>query len=653
MKIDLDRFRDIFFQECEEHLATLESSLLALLETPDDLDLLNAVFRAAHSIKGSSATFGYERVSRFTHAMENLLDRMRGGLVPTTPQRVNLILEAVDMLRALLDAARTGETAEADPTTLTDLLTVAQRAGEFSRGTPPIVRSDDPNKPPAVIRFRPNPDILRQGMDPALVLRDLAHFGEVRQVTTDVSALPGLDRMDPESCWLAWEIHIVTDRRESELRDAFAFVEDGAELSIDIPRRQVRKQPNRPLQTTASNAASREGTIRVATGKVDKIIDLVGELVIAQSMAAQVLSDFSMSRLYELQTAFSDIERFTRELQQRVMGVRMLPVGTVFSRFPRLVHDLAASTGKRIAIDISGEDTELDKGVVESMSDPLMHLIRNAADHGLEMPDERITAGKEEEGRIQLRAYHEGGSVVVEVSDDGRGLDAERIRAKALERGLIRPKDDLTESQIHALVFEPGFSTAQTITDISGRGVGMDVVKKNVEALNGSVSISSEAGRGTSVRIKLPLTLAILDGLLLRVGPEVYVVPLTAIMESLRPLSSQVAVVAGQGEVVLVRGEPIPLVRLHRVFGVLTRITDPTQGLVVLVEHQGKLSALLVDELLGQQQVVIKTLETNFRKVEGVAGATILGDGRAALILDVAGLLALAQTRRLGIERAA
>ncbi len=385
--------------------------------------------------------------------------------------------------------------------------------------------------------------------------------------------------------------------------------------------------------------------MRVATAKVDKLVDLVGEVVIAQSVAGQILSGFSMARLGELLAAFSELERNTRELQERVMAVRMQPIGGVFSRFPRLVRDLASATGKRVALTITGEDTELDKGVIEQLADPLTHLVRNAVDHGIETPEQRRRAGKPEQGMVRLEAFHEEGSVMVEVSDDGRGLDVERIRAKAIERGLIGPEEALEEDEVRALIFRPGFSTAESVSDISGRGVGMDVVRRNVEALNGVIAVASDPGRGSRFRIRLPLTVAILDGQLLKIGAETYVLPLVAIRESIRPRPQQLKEVAGKGEAVLVRGRPLPLIRLHALLGLEGAVTDAASGAVVVVEHEGRGLALLVDELLGQQPVVIKSLESHFRKVEGVMGATILGDGRAAFILDVAGIAHLTGRR--------
>jgi two-component system chemotaxis sensor kinase CheA len=342
-----------------------------------------------------------------------------------------------------------------------------------------------------------------------------------------------------------------------------------------------------------------------------------------------------------LQESIAAIGGYTRELQERAMRIRMMPIAAVFGRFPRLVHDIARSLGKEISLEISGEDTELDKSVVEQIADPLTHLVRNAVDHGIESPDERRRNGKPEAGSLRLSARHLSGSVIVEVVDDGRGLDAGRIRAKAVERGLIAPNAELTDEQVYALIFRPGFSTAETVTNLSGRGVGMDVVKKSVESLGGSVAVESRAGAGSTIRIKLPLTLAVLDGLLVRVGNQTYVLPLVSIVESIRPRPEQVRDVAGRGTVIVLRKEPVPLVRLGILLGEPDAVLDPVQGLVVIVEHECGRAALLVDELIGQQQVVIKSLETNFRRVEGVLGATILGDGRAALILDLAGLCAM------------
>jgi two-component system chemotaxis sensor kinase CheA len=384
----------------------------------------------------------------------------------------------------------------------------------------------------------------------------------------------------------------------------------------------------------------------VATEKVDQLIDLAGELVIAQSMAVEIVNRFSPDRLPELQTALHEVSRNTRELQERVMAMRMLPVATIFSRLPRIVHDVAVAEGKAIRVEVSGEDTELDKSMLEGLTDPLTHLVRNAADHGVETPEQRRTAGKPEEGTIHLRARHEGGSVVIEVSDDGHGLNAARIREKAMERGLLSASEELTLQQIQSFIFHPGFSTVENVSEVSGRGVGMDVVRRNVEALGGAVALASTEGKGTTVSIRLPLTLAILDGQIVRVGEQRYVLPLVSIVESIRPTRAQLRSLAGEGEVVMVRQEPLPLLRLHQLFDVATEVCDPSRGLLAIAEHDSKRFALMVDELLGQQQVVIKNLQANFRRVEGAMGATILGDGRVTLILDIGGLVELSHRKQ-------
>ena len=380
-------------------------------------------------------------------------------------------------------------------------------------------------------------------------------------------------------------------------------------------------------------------TLRVATEKVDRLINLVGELIINQSMLNEVIQDFSMAKLPRLIEAVGEMERASRELQERVMAVRMLPIKHAFGRFPRLVHDLSVSCGKRVELKTSGEETELDKTVIEAIADPLTHLIRNSIDHGMETPEARRLVGKPETGLVALHAFHEGGNIVIEVSDDGRGLNREKILKKAIERGLISEGETLTDDAANNLIFHPGFSTAEKVTDVSGRGVGMDIVKQSVQGLGGSISLSTVSGAGTRFRIRLPLTMAILEGLSLSVGSEVYILPLTSIVESIRPKPGDARVIAGQSEVVLVRGEVLPILRLYQVFGAQPFVTEPTQGLLVIVENDGRKVVLLVDELIGQSQVVIKSLESNYRKVEGIAGATILGDGRVALILDIPGLI--------------
>jgi two-component system chemotaxis sensor kinase CheA len=415
------------------------------------------------------------------------------------------------------------------------------------------------------------------------------------------------------------------------------------EQKVVTPRQVAQALDKQSQEKAAAGRKVESASIRVDTEKIDKLINLVGELVITQSMLSDLSSRFEVEQLPVLRERVAQLEHNTRELQERIMSIRMLPIGTAFNRFPRLVRDLAAHNGKKIQLVLSGEETELDKTVIESIGDPLTHLVRNSADHGLESPEARLAAGKPEQGTIRLNAFHEGGNICITVEDDGRGLNREKILAKAVTQGLIAESDRLTDDQVWALIFRPGFSTADTITDVSGRGVGMDVVKRNIDRLGGTVSIRTAPGRGATFTLKLPLTLAIIEGMTVRVGPELYIVPLVSIVESVQPKPGAVKTIVERGEVVNVRGHYVPVIRLADVFGIASDITDPSKGILVILETEGEQVAVLVDELVGQQQVVVKSLEQNFQKVDGFAGATILGDGTVGFILDVRGLLDLAR----------
>lgn len=668
MMNEFDQFRDVFFEEAAEHIEAMEGALLRLEDRPDDLELLHRIFRGVHSIKGGSGMFGFADLGRFTHLLESLLDRMRGGTVTVAPV-IDLLLRATDALKALLAAAKADLPA---PTTTEQILVALERSlGSHAPGAPsrPQPQSQAPSSSTLYqIGFLPGSNLFRQGIDPLSLLRNLGSLGEVVEVQADLSRLPALAQMDPESCYLAWSVHLRTNKTPDEIKDVFAFVLDSSEVRITAigcadeheAEAQFSEAPDHSDQTAdthpplvypssagvdlqARGESQEISSLRISTEKVDKLINLVGELVIAQSQLTQTARHLSAETLPQLQETVAVLERHTRELQENVLAVRMLPIGSIFSRFPRLVRDLSGALKKKVTLQIVGEETELDKGMLERLVDPLTHLIRNALDHGLETPAERRHAGKDEQGVIRIQATHQGGKVIVEVSDDGRGLPTERIRQKGITLGFLAATDSPSPEQIHTLIFQPGFSTATSVTDVSGRGVGLDVVKKNVDALNGSIGVISEPGRGTRLLLKLPLTLAILDGLSLRVGEQTYLLPLINILESIQPRPEQVKMVLGQGEVLIVRGEVIPLLRLHQLLNIPTQTTDPSQGLTVIVEHDGRVVALLVDELLDQQQVVIKSLETNFRKIDGVTGATILGDGRVALILDIAGLVMLAR----------
>ena len=568
-RMGVDPIVQCFFEEAAELLSDFEACLLRLEETPGDAELLNRIFRSAHTLKGNSGMLGFDEIAHFTHGLEDLLGALREGRRVVTPRVVDTLLASKDTVRSLLAHAQDSSAGQPE-------------AAEIERVL-------------AALRAHLN--------------------GE------DEPALREPAPADTE------------ERTPSE-------VEGAAEHDAEAGSAAQPAQEERRAGTTAAAEAV---SIRVPIEKVDRLINLVGELVITQSMVAQTVSAFTPEKLARLEEAVVQMNRHARELHERMMGIRMLPLKTLFARFPRLVRDLAATSGKQVVLDVSGEETELDKNVIEKIGDPLTHLIRNAVDHGLESPATREAAGKPEVGHVRLQAYQQGGSIYIEVADDGRGIDRERIVAKAIEHGLVAPDQTLTADEAFALVFRPGISTAEKVTEISGRGVGMDVVKRNVGSLGGSITIRSETGKGTRFRIKLPLTLAIMDGQALEVGGEVYLLPLVAITESVRPTADSLHAVAEGAEVVMVRGRALPLIRLARLLGTQPRTEDPTKGLVVIVEHEGRLAALLVDELLGQQQVVIKSLETNFKKMDGIAGATILGDGRVALILDVPGLVALAR----------
>ncbi|MFN8548712.1 MAG: chemotaxis protein CheA [Candidatus Eisenbacteria bacterium] len=639
MRIDVSRFRAAFFEEAAEHLATVERGLIELERAGGEPELLNEIFRCVHSIKGASGSFGLTAIADFTHHFESVLDRLRQGQLQPTAPLVSLLLRAFDVLGGLVRAAQEGGDAPSSTEAVRQELeavlaggapTTVARAGEAAATTTAAVNVSKGAMRRFRIAFRPARDLFRTGMDPLLLLRDLQGLGAVSDLEMDASELPDVGALDPESCYLAWTLTLATDQGEAAIREVFTFVEDLCVLTVEP---QVERSAG-DAPPAFERRAGGDTSIRVATEKVDELINLVGELVISQAMVSEIIEGFTPKRLGELSAAIAAMARNTQDLQARVLAVRMLPVAMVFNRFPRLVRDLAEHCGRAVALEVLGEDTELDKGVIEKLGDPILHLVRNAIDHGIEPPDARVAAGKPVEGHLKLAAYHEGGNVVVEVSDDGRGLDTARIRAKAIERGLLREDEAPTEEQLHALILAPGFSTAEQISDVSGRGVGLDVVRQNVEALNGSIGIESRSGRGTTIRIRLPLTLAILDGLALRVGAQTFIMPLLAIRESFRPRPTELKRVMGQGELVLVRGEPLPLLRLHQLFDIEGAETDAERGLVLVVAGEGVNIGLLVDELMGQSQFVVKSLEQQYRRIEGVMGATILGDGRVALILD-------------------
>ncbi len=691
MSIDMAQFHQVFFEESFEGLEVMESGLMELEPGSADDETINAIFRAAHSIKGGSGTFGFKAIADFTHVMETLLDEMRDGKREVTQDNTDILLRSVDCLREMLEAAQAGDEADAER--------VRQHQRELEQelansGTAPATNESPaaaPDAAPAAgqwrIVFKPEARLFQTANDPLPLLRELRELGELES-EIDLSRVPDFEQLEPEDCYLQWTMTLTGDVEKGQIEEVFAWVEDLCELSIEevqtaasdnpapaseerqmIPQRRAedqgakgadRRQSDRRKSERRGGGGSAQSSIRVETGKIDALINMVGELVITQSMLGllgekiedrQAVTPQDIEKMLD---GLMQLERNTRELQESVMQVRMMPISFTFSRFPRLVRDLSGKLGKKIELRLEGETTEVDKTVIEKIGDPMVHLVRNSLDHGIEMPEERVAAGKPETGTIELNAYHQGGNIVIEIKDDGRGMDKDKLLGKAIERGLVSEDDRLTDQQIYELIFMPGFSTAEVVSDVSGRGVGMDVVRRNIQELGGNVEIDSELGVGTTITIRLPLTLAILDGQTVTVGGENYIIPIISIVESLQVKQEQVSRVGGQGETFRLRDEYIPIIKLYEIFGFADQGAKPLEeGLLVVVEAEGEHVGLFVDDLLGQQQVVIKSLEANYKKIEGFSGATILGDGSVALILDMPGILKLNKNLQLQQERAA
>ncbi len=696
MSIDMSQFHQVFFEECFEGLEVMESGLLTLDMGDIDSEIINTIFRGAHSIKGGSGTFGFTVVAEYTHIMETLLDEMRDGRRKVTQPAVTVLLGSVDCLREMLTAIQNEQDVNnASVAKHKSALEVVLNGGSASETSAPPVEQELTSVELVAdvvadiveedvglveqgwkIAFCPYLDLLKTGNDPVRLFRELNELGELTSIA-NIQDVPGFYELEPEECNISWDLKVVGDISGEEIREIFNWVEGDCEMEIQPLAKAVKAapvvkkvdpepaaaiSPNNPApkpveakpkavvdvkkpdaqdsdNETIKNTA-KASSIRVDTDKIDTLINMVGEVVITQSMLGLIGESFTMDKVSQLKRGLAQLERHTRDLQQSVMNIRMLPISFVFSRFPRLVHDISSKLDKKIVLKLVGENTEVDKAVVELINDPLVHLIRNSLDHGIELPADRVEAGKPDTGTIELKAYHRGGHIVIEIIDDGRGLDKDKLLAKAIEKGLVEENNLLTEKQIFELIFMPGFSTAEQLTDISGRGVGMDVVRRNIQSLGGNIEIISELGKGTTIAIHLPLTLAILDGQSVAVGDETYIVPLVSIIESINITERMLNKVAGKGETFRLRNEYLPVIRMRGIFNVhSSNPAKSTEGVLVIVEGQGELCCLLVDELLGQQQVVIKSLEANYRRVEGVSGATILGDGSVALILDVPGLV--------------
>jgi len=767
MSIDISQFYQVFFEESAEHLAEMERLLLELdVEAPGDEEL-NAIFRAAHSIKGGSGTFGFTDMTEVTHVLENLLDRLRKGEMAPRIEMIDAFLEAADVLKDQLSCHINGTNADPQPAHLVceklraladsetppsvepeaDTATSVDEDAASSSDSAPDMAGVEPQAERFAIEFHPDKSFRKRENALDDLCSELSRLGTltskddlvqdgnsvkekseknkkikkakkgkktvVHQWTLMTTA--GIDAIQDIFAFIAAPDEIVITRLdipagsndsptlasdeddgygffapldasgEEDQNSAYGFFEpvpdqlsdpgyglfeelpsqaeqtpalveegDGFGFFSPLPAHQpetsttpdrpVAKSPEKKIKDkpAAPAAGNGETSIRVSVERVDQLINLVGELVITQAMLAQSAAGVD-SLLYEkLHHGLAQLEHNTRELQDAVMSIRMMPISFVFSRFPRVVRDLASKLNKQVELVTLGENTELDKGLIEKIADPLTHLVRNSLDHGIESPESRMAVGKPPKGTITLSASHQGGNIVIEVIDDGGGLNREKIISKAVERGFS-VSESMPDADVWMLIFEPGFSTADVITDVSGRGVGMDVVKRNITAMGGSIQIASAAGQGTTMTIRLPLTLAILDGMVVALGDGLYVIPLNLIVETLQPKPEDLKKVTGQGHMVHVRGEYLPIIALHKLFNLPTEVTDPCNGVLVLIEAGEKKVALFVDRLVGQQQVVIKSLETNFRKIVGISGATIMGDGTVALILDVATLIRLGQ----------
>lgn len=644
MSLDLSRFHATFFAESLEGLDRVEDDLLQLEQGGASRERLDAIFRVVHSLKGSAGSLGFGVIAELAHEMESVLDKLRQGAASPTAECNNVLLRGVDRLRQWIQDSEAKRTLDAGAGSglIRELQLLQQRQAaaatathEESSGAPVSPQG----KSAYVIVFRPAQDFFHSGNDPARFLEELSHLGEI-QCTADIAALPEIDAYVPTTCYLAWRVTLTTQASAGDIREVFEWVSNCCALEIE-PVNEIQVVQGAASEVapavTAANEARRDAaltTMHVRTEKIDELVNLVGELVITHTMLRQTARHLDAIKDANAVSVLAQLERNVRDIQERVLAIRMMPVSHVFGRFPRLVRDLGMQLGKAIELKISGEQAELDKSVIEQLIDPLTHLVRNALDHGIELPADRMANGKPAKGSLSLHAEHRGGRFVITVTDDGRGINPEMVKRRAMEIGLMQPNDPFDESVMYGMLLKPGFSTAQKVSNLSGRGVGLDVVSENVRKLGGSLEIQSQLGKGTVFTINLPLTLAIVDGMIVGACGERYVIPIAFIRECLQLAAVRVQPVVGQGRVLQLRGDYISVVKLANVC-VLPEGTPSAQPVLVVLEAEGRVIALEVDELLGQDQVVFKSLEANYRKVDYMAGASILGDGRVALILDV------------------
>jgi two-component system, chemotaxis family, sensor kinase CheA len=690
----LEQIRQTFFQECAELLADLETGLMTLQAGEGDADTVNAVFRAVHSVKGGAGAFGLEDLVGFAHVFENTLDDVRSNRIQADEAVLGVLLRSADLLADLvavakgggqnvdparseqlkvdLKACSNGGAAEAPAVAAAPVVPEPQ-ADEFGfvPQTVAFAGLDDFAPAPAagpqgwVVTFRPHDTLYANANDPIVLLRELERIGPCT-MELDVSKLPPLDALEPEKSYLAWTVTVESPCEESKIREVFEFVDGDCDVGISkedcvvntpaaapepapllvlAPVIDLPIKPAAPVveHAPAQAAAQAEGgksqaapTIRVDLERIDRLINLVGELVINQAMLSQRAGENGVPRNSTFGSALDDLEQLTREIQDSVMAIRAQPVKSVFQRMPRLVREVASMTGKQVRLVTEGEATEVDKTVIEQLTDPITHMIRNAIDHGLESPERRAAAGKNPEGVVRLAAVHRSGRIVIEVSDDGGGIDRARVKQIAAKKGLIDADAPMSDEEVDNLIFLPGFSTASEVTNVSGRGVGMDVVRRAIQGIGGRISIASVPGKGSTFTLSLPLTLAVLDGMVVSAGSQTVIAPLTSVVETLRPKANEVKALGPNAFVVAVRDTHVPLIDVGVLLGARQHALNPTNGVCLLVEREGGgAAALLVDSIQGQRQVVIKSLEANYQKVDLIAAATILGDGRVALILDV------------------
>ncbi|HEY4248905.1 MAG TPA: chemotaxis protein CheA [Lacunisphaera sp.] len=668
-----------FLLEADDLLATIEQITLDLDGATADIDTVNQLFRAFHTIKGSGAMFGFDAVASFTHHVETALDLVREGKLSLSPVLITCVLGAKDQIKALLDEAQGGPAAPAGACDkiIATLAGLSSAKASHDNHTKPASTAPIPTpgaKQAWKIKFQPNSDLLICGTNPIALLDELRALGEC-SVEACTGQVPPLDQLSPDRCHFSWDIALRTTADFNTIKDVFIFVEDGSTLSITLASPSAVKISPTPVPATtqpspatseiasapatsrvpapapvtatpeakavARKAVAADSTIRVPSEKLDRLVNLVGELVMNQSRLSQVAARLDTT---ELTSPVESIERLINELRDNVLGIRMMPIGSTFSRFKRLVHDLSAELGKEIDLVTEGAETEVDKTVLDRLGDPLIHLIRNSLDHGIELADQREKLGKSRRGTLRLAAAHTGSNVVITIQDDGKGLDRDAIRRKGIEKGLVAPDAVLSDREVFGLIFLPGFSTAKQITSVSGRGVGMDVVKRQIDTLRGSVAVASEVGRGTTISLTLPLTLAIVDGLVVAVGDDQFVIPTSVVMENLEITRDERAAFNGR-HAVAVRGELVPYIRLREVFTMPEN--EPDLEKVVVVQHAGERVGLVVDRVLGSHQTVIQPLGRFYRDISVLSGATIMGDGRVALILDVAGLVRLTETTAL------